>query len=134
MIEKIHFSAYRERAFRERVIAGARRQLILTGIEAHVCVLQTALDAVAAGHQVFLVDDAVSSRAPHSKSTALARMRRRGVEVVTTEMVLFEWMQRAGHARVQTNLCPDQVKGLEFGPESVTCLGARPCKRRRAPT
>lgn len=134
VIEKIHFSAYRERAFRERVIAGARRQLILTGIEAHVCVLQTALDAVAAGHQVFLVDDAVSSRAPHSKSTALARMRPSRSRGCDHGNGSFRVDAARGHARVQTNLCPDQVKGLEFGPESVTCLGARPCKRRRAPT
>lgn len=96
VIEKIDFSAYRAPVFRDRIIAGGRGQLLVTGIESHVCVLQTALEARAAGHQVFLIEDAVSSRSLGDKSAAVGRLRSRGVEIVTTEMVLFEWLGRAG--------------------------------------
>lgn len=72
-----------------------RDQLVLCGIEAHVCVGQTALAARDAGFDVFVVADAVASRAPESREIALARLRQAGIVVVTAEMALFEWL---GHA------------------------------------
>ncbi len=71
--------------------------IVLFGIEAHVCVMQSALDMIRYGMNVMVVSDAVSSRAPHSKDIALDRMRQNGCQIVTTEMLLFEIMEDASH-------------------------------------
>ncbi|MNG06595.1 Isochorismatase family protein [compost metagenome] len=71
-------------------------QWILCGIEAHACMMLTALDLVAAGKQVFVVIDAVGSRAEIDKSAALSRLQTSGVILVTREMVLFELLRCAG--------------------------------------
>jgi nicotinamidase-related amidase len=73
-----------------------RRQVVLCGVEAHVCVLQTALELQAAGHAVHVVEDAVASRAAGDRDAALGRMVRHGVDRVTSEMVVFEWLREAG--------------------------------------
>lgn len=73
-----------------------RRQVVVAGIETHVCVLQTALGLVSADFDVFVVADAVTSRTERNRDLALDRMARAGVPVVSTEMVLFEWLQVAG--------------------------------------
>ena len=93
--QKIHFSAYAEPALRERIDRMDRRQAVLCGIEGHVCVLQTALDLAEAGHETFVVADATCSRAKADHDAALRRLRDFGVTVVTTEMVVFEWLHRA---------------------------------------
>ena len=71
----------------------------MAGAEAHVCVLQTVLGLVAARHRVLVVADAVGSRKPADKAFALDRLQRHGVEIVTTEMVLFEWLRDSMHPR-----------------------------------
>lgn len=71
----------------------ARKQVVVCGIEAHVCVMQTALDLHAAGKEVFVVADAIGSRAAGDKVQALARMAAAGITVVTREMALFEWLR-----------------------------------------
>lgn len=96
VIEKITFGSTGEPAFNAAIDGLKRRQIVLCGTEAHVCVLQTALGLRQQGHAVYLVADAVSSRTPANHTAALERMRAAGVTVVTTEMVLFEWMERAG--------------------------------------
>lgn len=73
--------------------AEQRSQVVICGIEAHVCVLQTALELQASGKQVFLVSDAIGSRGREDKAAAIARMAAAGVVVVTREMALFEWMR-----------------------------------------
>ena len=95
-VEKSEFSCAAAPGYAERLKATGRDQLVVAGIEAHVCVLQTALQFRELGYPVFVVADAVSSRKPESVALALARMRDAGVEAVTTEMVLFEWLGRAG--------------------------------------
>ena len=95
-VEKTEFSCASAPGFVERVKAAGREQLVLTGIEAHVCVLQSALQFKALGYSVFVVADAVSSRRSESAAIALERMRAAGVIAVTTEMVIFEWLGRAG--------------------------------------
>ena len=90
------FSCAREPAVRAALEATGRRQAIVVGIEAHVCVLQTALDLVAAGCQVHVPHDAVSSRRPVDKEWALRRMASAGVVVTTTESALFELLERCG--------------------------------------
>jgi isochorismate hydrolase len=73
-----------------------RDQVVICGIEAHVCVLQTALDLSAAGFRVFIVADAVASRNKLDWKTALGRLADSGIVVLTTESVLFEWCEVAG--------------------------------------
>lgn len=72
--------------------------IILAGCEAHVCVLQTVLGLLELGRRVFLVRDATGARTAESKDTALARMAHNGAEIVTTEMVIFEWLRSSEHA------------------------------------
>ena len=73
----------------------AGHQIVLAGCEAHVCVLQTALGLLDRSRRVYVVADAVGSRRPESKETALRRLDRAGAELVTTEMVIFEWLRTA---------------------------------------
>ena len=93
--EKTHFSCAAEPGVVDLLRAAKRPQVILTGTEAHVCVLQTAFGLHAAGFEVFLVADATSSRTPESRNAAIERMRAGDIRVVTTEMVLFEWLHQA---------------------------------------
>jgi len=95
--EKTHFCAAAEAGFRERVAALGRGQWILCGTEAHVCLLQTALGLRALEQEVFVVADAVGSRRAEDRAIALTRLRAAGCGLVTTEMVLFEWLGHAGN-------------------------------------
>lgn len=74
-----------------------RRTLVLAGCEAHVCLLQTALDLNEAGWSVWVATDACGSRSPHNRDAAFARLAAAGCRLVTTEMVGFEWLRDAGH-------------------------------------
>src|SRR4051795_11339266 len=94
---KITFDACRMPDFLDRL--GDRRDVVIAGCEAHVCVMQTALGLLDAGRRVYLVRDAVASRRSESKETAIARLARHGAEIVTTEMVAFEWLGSAEHPR-----------------------------------
>jgi nicotinamidase-related amidase len=69
------------------------RQVVVVGIETHVCVLQTALDLLSAGFEVYVVADAVGSRTDLDRDVALNRLTQSGVTVTTTESVLFEWCE-----------------------------------------
>jgi nicotinamidase-related amidase len=80
------------------------RALVVAGCETHVCVLQTALGLIDAGRRVFLVRDAVASRRAESKEAAIRRLERHGAEIVTTEMVIFEWVERVEHPRFREAL------------------------------
>ena len=99
IMPKMTFSAARDAAISERVDrekAEGRDQLVICGTEAHVCVLQTALDFEASGFTIAVVADAVSSRAASSVSAACARLLHADCHWVTTEMVIFEWLGQAG--------------------------------------
>ena len=74
-----------------------RRDIVIAGCEAHICVLQTALGLLSAGHRVFVVRDAIGSRRTESVDAALARLASNGAEIVTAEMMLFEWLGTADH-------------------------------------
>lgn len=93
--EKIEFSCFANPALHV-ALAAPGRQTVILGIEAHVCVLQTAIEMAAASQDVTIVVDAVGSRVADSKEVALRRMQDAGVRLATTEMVLFEWLRRAG--------------------------------------
>jgi nicotinamidase-related amidase len=101
-IEKVHFSCYRDPSFIKHWRTVNRSQVVLAGIETHVCVLQTALDMNAAGIDVFVVTDAVGSRNLSDHSCALQRMNQAGIHLVTSEMVLFEWLEQAGTSIFKT--------------------------------
>ena len=94
--EKTHFSCAAEPGVIDLLRTTQCSQILLTGTETHVCVLQTALGLQEAGFSVFLVADAASSRTPENRQAAIERMRAAGIHIVTTEMVLFEWLHRAG--------------------------------------
>jgi nicotinamidase-related amidase len=94
---KITFDACRMPGFLDRL--DNRREIVVAGCEAHVCVMQTALGLLDAGRRVCLVRDAVGSRRSESKETAVTRLARHGAEIVTTEMVVFEWLGSAEHPR-----------------------------------
>ncbi len=83
----------------EKLDFGARRQFVVCGSEAHVCVLQTVLDLLGRGREVFVVEEAIGSRRPSDKALAVERMRQAGAMIVSREMVAFEWMERAGSDR-----------------------------------
>ena len=95
VVEKICFSAVADGCL-EGLPGFSRRQVVLTGTEAHVCVLQTALDLLARGKDVFVVAEAVGSRRPEDCALALERLRQEGCRIVSREMVAFEWLHRAG--------------------------------------
>ena len=96
VLDKVAFSCWREPRLRSAIEAAKRPQVVLCGMETHVCVLQTAVDLREAGLDVFVVADAVGSRAEESRRLGLERMRDRGIDVVDSEMVVFEWAERAG--------------------------------------
>jgi nicotinamidase-related amidase len=87
---KMTFDACRTAGFLQAL--PDRPDLIVSGCEAHVCVLQTVLGLLSAGRRVYVVRDALGSRRSESKETAIRRMERNGAEIVTTEMVVFEWL------------------------------------------
>lgn len=93
--EKVHFSCVAAQCL-PGLPGGERRQVVVCGVESHVCVLQTALELRWQGREVFVVADGVSSRDPVNKELAFARMRSHGIEIVAREMVAFEWLKQAG--------------------------------------
>ena len=98
VIEKVEFSCLKNDALRDHLHELRRRgrpQVVLGGIEAHVCVTQTAIDLEDQGFETFVTADATSSRAKSSSRLALARLAKSGVDVVDSEMVVFEWLGRA---------------------------------------
>jgi nicotinamidase-related amidase len=98
-LSKMDFSCLPAPGFKERLTAlhkEHREQIVLTGIETHICVTQTALDLAAQGERVMVVADATSSRRPVDAQTALQRMSQNGLTITTAESVVFEWLRRAG--------------------------------------
>ena len=97
-LAKTCFSACGLDAFRDPLRATGRRQILLAGIESHICVYQTARDLLDAGYHVEVVADAVSSRTAENGTLGLARMAQAGAEITGVEMCLFELLQQAGSA------------------------------------
>jgi nicotinamidase-related amidase len=99
LLEKIHFSCADDPAMMAHIKAGAalgRRQILLAGIEAHVCVLQSAFGFQAMGLDVFVVADATASRNPESARLAHERLRQSGMSILNTEMAVFECLRKSG--------------------------------------
>ena len=95
-IEKLSFSCCGEKKFLQALHEHGKRNIIICGIEAHVCVLQTVMDLIERGYHPVIIEDCVSSRKPSDRETALKRMAREGVIITTYESILFELCEVAG--------------------------------------
>jgi nicotinamidase-related amidase len=98
VMAKTTFSAAGDPGLSALLPAGSG-EIVVAGCEAHVCVLQTVLDLLAAGRRVAWAADATGSRDPADRAAAIDRARQHGAEIVTSEMVLFEWLRDARHPR-----------------------------------
>lgn len=94
-LTKVHFSCWRDENFKQAMHLRAKKQIILMGIETHVCVLQTAMDLMKERYAVFIVADAVGSRFETDHKYGLKRMKQAGIELVTAEMIFFEWLEHS---------------------------------------
>jgi hypothetical protein len=95
-IEKTTFSCCDEPAFMNAISAAGKKNIILCGIETHVCILQTAIDLLEAGYHPVVIEDCVSSRKLSDKNIAIERMRQEGVIITSLESVLFELTRNSG--------------------------------------
>lgn len=98
-IRKESFNCCAVPAFMDALAGTSRRQVLLAGIEAHICVYQTALDLIGAGYELHVVADAVSSRTARNRELALERLRQEGATITSTETVLFELLKTAADPR-----------------------------------
>ncbi len=95
-LAKMDFSCFPAPGFEEKLASLERDQVLLAGIETHICVAQTAMDLAAGGKRIFVVADATSSRRPLDAQIALQRLSQAGLVLTTTEAAVFEWLRRAG--------------------------------------
>ena len=98
-IHKHSFSCYGSPSYVETLQKINRRQIIITGIETHVCIYQTVRDLHSHGYEVHLIADAVSSRQEFDHTMAIARMRAEGIIISTTEMAMCELLKTAKHPK-----------------------------------
>lgn len=95
VMHKEHFSACLEENFLSTLRSHGRGKIVMTGMETHVCVLQTGLDLIQAGYQVHLTADAVASRTQENRELAMGVFRQAGAVITSTEIVIFQWACRA---------------------------------------
>ena len=96
-IEKTSFSCAKVASFMQQLEQTGRKQVVLSGMESHICILQTALELQEKGYQVFIAEDGVCSRTQQNKLNALQRMQQAGITITNMESVLFEWLGDASH-------------------------------------
>lgn len=94
--EKIYFSAAKDNNINAYLQKESPKQLILFGIEAHVCVLQSAIDWQEQGYQVFVIEDAISARHTADLTCAIRRLSQSSIQLISAEMLFFELLQKAG--------------------------------------
>lgn len=95
-IKKISFSCFGSGEFKEKITELNPSTLIITGIETHICVNQTAIDALFKNFKVFVISDAVSSRTEENWKIGLEKMQNCGVQISSTEMLMYEILEKAG--------------------------------------
>jgi len=95
-IEKVHFSSFGSEEFTSHLTGAGRTNLLVMGVEAHVCVCQTVLEALRRNFKVYVLEDATSSRTERNRQIAFERMRAAGAYPASTEMVIFELLSKAG--------------------------------------
>lgn len=103
-IPRTAFSAFREVEILAALHKNARKQILLCGYEAHICLYQTAMDLLQAGYEVYFIVDAISSRQGMNKEVALQRVAQAGGKLATVEMVLYELLRDASHPVFKTIL------------------------------
>jgi nicotinamidase-related amidase len=94
-ILKIEFNCFDNKNFKKQISKIKKKQIILVGLEAHICILETALGAPQK-YKIFVIEDAVSSRNLNDLKVAIERMRMKEIEILTAEMVIFELLKKAG--------------------------------------
>ena len=87
---------WEEEKIMSAIKASGKKQIILAGAETHICLLQTAMDLQKQGYEVFVVSNACSSRDATQNMMALQRLAHNNIDIVTSEMVIFEWLEKAG--------------------------------------
>ena len=97
--EKTAFNALENQELLEKIKNFGRKQIILFGIETHICVNQTASALIAEGFEVYIIKDACGSRTEYEYLAGLERMKDNGVKIITTEIALFEWLKGARHPK-----------------------------------
>jgi isochorismate hydrolase len=100
--EKTCFSSCKAAGIEAAINRTTRTQMVIAGMEAHICVLQSAIELQQRGTQVFVVQDAVCSRSKKHYKNALARMQQAGIIISNTESVLFEWLGDSSHPQFKT--------------------------------
>lgn len=93
IISKVDFSAVADGKLMEKLHENQIAQVIVVGAEAHVCVLQTVLDLLQENISVFVLESGVGSRKESDKTLAIARMKQNGAEIISKEMLAFEWLE-----------------------------------------
>ncbi|MFM2087687.1 MAG: hypothetical protein RLZZ237_2556 [Pseudomonadota bacterium] len=96
-LHKTHFGACFDGL--QAILPPGRKQIVVTGCEAHVCMLQTAIGLLELGYDVIIAIDAVGSRQPASRDAALQRLDKLGAQLLTVEMLAFEWLRDCKHPR-----------------------------------
>ncbi len=100
-IAKETFSCWANASFHDQLESLTRRHVVLTGIECHICVYQTALDLISNGYTVHLVADAVSSRTAENREIGIQAIKSAGAHITSTEMVLFELLRTAADPKAR---------------------------------
>jgi nicotinamidase-related amidase len=113
--DKVAFSCCAIPSVVEELARSARTKVVLAGIESHVCVLQTALDLLAANYRVYLPVDSVGSRYPVDHEFALRRLEQAGAILTTCETCVFEWISGSDHPEFKkiSQLVQERMKSLE---------------------
>jgi len=95
-LEKISFSCCQDKTFNAALALLKRKNVIIAGIEAHVCVMQTVVDLIEQAYLLVVIEDCISSRKSNDKAVAVQRMRQEGAVIATCESILFELCRQAG--------------------------------------
>ena len=112
VFEKVHFSCMEDQAFAEALDDFGRQQVVLAGMEAHICVVQTAASLLEAGYDVFVASDATAARSAASEDACLQRLSAAGVDIVTTEMVGFRVAWESGNTVIQKDATQGEIAFL----------------------
>jgi nicotinamidase-related amidase len=103
-IPKFCFSCHQDKNFEQTIFRLKKQQLLICGIESHICVYQTALDLMNHGYEIQVIADAVSSRVPTNRDITLMRVQSEGAKLTTVEMALYELLQTAENPKFKEML------------------------------
>ena len=95
-LNKLYFSGYRDKKIRETLKKSGKNDIIICGIETHICVLQTAIDLINDAYNVFIIADAVGSRYKVNWQEGINKLKNYGCKILTTEMILFYFLEKVG--------------------------------------